>query len=85
MFPYPCLLSRSISVTVRPGGLCGAQVLDGTVPLVKHNRFGLETLGLLAQLMELTTYCSDCALAHARCSTIYALHLSHHVLTPHGA
>ena len=31
--------------------------------------------GLLAQLMELTTYCSDCAPAHAPCSATYALHL----------
>jgi len=41
--------------------------------------------GLLAQLMELTTYCSDCAPAHPPCSAIYALHLSHHVLSLHGA
>ena len=41
--------------------------------------------GLLAQLMELTTYCSDCAPAHAPCSAIYALHLSHHVLSLYGA
>ena len=41
--------------------------------------------GLLAQLMELTTYCSDCAPAHAPCSAIYALNLSHHVLSLYGA
>jgi len=41
--------------------------------------------GLLAQLMELTTYCSDCAPAHAPCSAIYALHLSHPILSSHGA
>jgi len=40
---------------------------------------------LLAQLMELTTYCSDCTPAHAPCSAIYALHLSLHVLSLHGA
>jgi len=36
--------------------------------------------GILAQLVELTTYRSDCAPAHAPRSAIYALHLSHHVL-----
>jgi len=41
--------------------------------------------GLLAQLTDLSTYCSDCAPAHAPCSSIYTLNLSHHVLLPHGA
>jgi len=42
--------------------------------------------GFLSQLMELTTNCSDCAPAHAPCSAIYALHLSHHAPPPpHGA
>jgi len=31
----------------------------------------------LETFLELTTYCSECAPAHAPCSAIYALHLSH--------
>jgi len=72
----------------KPSSSAAGDIFGTRAPLSAKLQHGLSPNGFrspstpfaatASPLIELPTYCGDCAPAHAACSAIYALHLSHH-------